>query len=490
MSHGPRTDRAPADAGLRGPRRWCLVSGGVGGLAVAAVVAVATGALGACSDACCTFDELPIPLVVAASPAAGGLRLNASAPDANAPTFEMALDTGSALTYVRQAPGERSQTVGQDFWIRSLTIAPKGDLPVRATLNGIDVLPIPLDPAGPPVVLGGAFLKNFSLEIHFAAPSVTFWSRQGASDAFLSSAMFAVVHFDIFGGGEIMAESRPDFLGFTGPIDMPATRVLFRGCAAPAPFDPLPDTPMPVCAKRGDDVPGSPNAAAALATGADLALMLSTGIGPLVLGRSAWNRVKASSTTPPADPVDDGTPLSVPSLAAPITGVGWTHLSRLALVDLESDAAVNPGPCAELGRARRLEWLEVHQDACVQACDTDLRDPSKAQNAAGYIEVGPDQGILVAVLPDDAELLQSLRAEIRPEGPELDGLIGAATLAQLDVELDYKNGPPRGIFACEPTTLPRAACRTSPRCPRLSNAGEVRSCFGLPPRNSPPTVCR
>jgi hypothetical protein len=456
---------------------------GLAGLLVAAAL------VPSCSEPCCTTDSFPINLIPLESPVSGGGGLVAEARypsgDQNgAGPFTMTIDTGASLTFFRRR-NEGSQMVLRNFDI--LDAQPpatiKDDV-LRGMFRGIEVLPLDLDPARPEAILGGSFLQNFVIELDFAKPAMTFWSRQGAEDGFLTTAGFAVIHFDLFGGAELTARTRPDFLGLTGPVEVPATRIVLRGCGAPAAFDPDAAEPE-LCCQRGDEM--------ARATGADLALLVATGIGPLVLTQSAWNRVTAAQSTPLPEPAP-GPPLQLPTLSAPLGDVLWSTLPRLALVDQEIDDANDPGACVELGRARRLEWVEHHQPepdtkcgasctgACPQLCDTDVRAAGKAQNAAAYIEFG--DGIPVAIVPDGTPLLQGLRAEIRPEGPELDGMIGAGVLARSRLELDYRSDEKRALFSCAKDAA-RTACWTSPRCQRLSNPGDRRSCFGRPTRSLP-----
>jgi hypothetical protein len=235
-------------------------------------------------------------------------------------------------------------------------------------------------------------------------------------------------------------------------------------------------------------------AAATLARGTNLSLVVATGVGPLVLSESAWNRVSAAAVAsglavPP--PPSAGGPLFLPSLDAPLTTVTWSTVPRLALVDLEADSTTNPGACVELAQARRLEWVERHRldpsPACVQPCDTDVREPSKAQNAAAYVELGGD--LIVAIVPDGTPFLQSLRAELRQQGPQVDGLLGTDALALTTMELDYTANPSRAVFSCASGT-PRGSCWASPRCVRQAAPGDIHSCFGLPPQSLPePKTC-
>jgi hypothetical protein len=464
--------------------------GGASRYAGRAGAAAFIGALGlgpslfaGCSAPCCTVDGFPINLVSppSTSPEAGGLRAAGWDPgdQARFPNL-ISIDTGSSLTIFR-GHDEGNQVVLRNLDLLDALPAPGGTVaaPVRARFRDIEALPVDIDPEGPDVVLGGELLRNYSVQFDFAAPSITFWSRQSASDGFLGTVGFAVLRFNLAGGAELIAQSRPDFLGLTGPVETHATRVVLRACSAWQPFDP--DTEPQehlLCCKKGDE--GS----SALAAGADLALLVATGVGPLVLSQSAWDRVTSNRDSVPV--ATRTAPLPVASLSGPIMA-SWFSLPRLALVNQELDDSSNPGACVELGRARRLEWVEHHQAdaACAQPCDTDPRDSTRAQNSAAYIELGDD--IPVAVVPDGTPLLQGLRAEIRPEGPEIDGLIGAGTLASTTLEIDYRSQPARALLACV-AGAPQGFCWTRPRCARLSNPGDTRACFGQPAR-ALPAVC-
>jgi hypothetical protein len=253
-----------------------------------------------------------------------------------------------------------------------------------------------------------------------------------------------------------------------------------RACASPATFAVTDE--MPKCCHRGDEV--------ANAKGVDVSLVLSTGTGPLVLSRSAWARIEA---TLPAAPATTTGPLLIPSWPVEIQSA-WTALPRLALVDLEASPTSDQGPCVELARARRLRWVANQQAAaaamssstaaCVQLCDTDPSEPSLAQNSAAYVELGGT--IPVAIIGDDEELLQSLRFDVRPEGPEVDGLLGAGALTPTRLEVDYLSDPARAIFSCEPGT-PEDVCFATSRCPRLPDHSQKHNCFGLPPHGLPKT---
>jgi hypothetical protein len=445
-------------------------------LRVALGVVLVSAAHG-CSEPCCVLDSLPIGLLPSSTMSStggiGGIGtgLKARGRDSEG-DLDISVDTGSALTLYARRANEGSQMVPRSFDLLD-GMNPMAS-PVRARLDRIEGLPIPLD--GQQVVLGGTFLTNFSVQLNFSAPSMTLWPRLGASDGYLTRSGFAVLHFDVLGGAELSAVSRPDFIGLTGPVELPPTRVVLRGCAFATPFDPGAISPQ-LCCQRGDDL--------ANATGVNLALLVATGVGPLVLSRSAWTRATALQDTQPPEPAI-GPDLLIPGFNAPISGALWSTLTGLALVDPETDAASNPGACVELGRSRRLHWVAAHraQSACAQPCDTDVRNAALAQNAAAYLEIG--RTVSVAIIPDETPWLQALRAEIRPEGPELDGLLGADVFAETTLELDYRSHPGRAVLACGPANS--TSCFTSPRCQRLENDSDEHACFGLPPSNLP-SVC-
>jgi hypothetical protein len=117
----------------------------------------------------------------------------------------------------------------------------------------------------------------------------------------------------------------------------------------------------------------------------------------------------------------------------------------------------------------------------VQPCVTDPNDAGKAQNSAAYIEIGgaADDPIPVAIIADTDPYIEGLRADIRPEGPELDGIIGAGVLARARVEIDYRSSGMRAIFSCDGETN-RQICWTGARCPRLPDQSTQHACFNLP----------
>jgi hypothetical protein len=490
-------------------------------------LAVASGA-GGCSEDCCTVDSFPIaltraPLGAPALPTAslgdggtppdgGALMAFAGLPGASQ-SFPMVIDTGSPFTILAAPPGASADTTSASWNLYGSAFSSPMSAPLRATFRGWDVIGVPLYPAGDPTslplgVLGADLLRGYSVEFRFGAlcpdgpglcSSMTFWGHLDEDASLLEDAGYAVVTFTAFGGGEITAEGDPDFLGLRGPLDVPATRVVLRACAVPNAFSPVTGSP-------GLSVAGCTNAQQAInqASGVDLSLMIDTGVGPLVLSASAWARVVAAAALaqptpitlplpPPAPPTPAPPPLYVATWPTPIDVLLWATIPRFDLINLEAGPDNNPGPCVELGRSRRTEivsYWEVHEPTlglCGAPCDVDPDNTDEAANSAAYLELSGQ--IPVAVISDEDPFLQGLRFDVLPEGPELDGLVGANALGRSRLELDYLSSPARAVFSCE-TDAPREACWAAARCPQLPDHSSVHYCFGLGPHGLPASCDR
>jgi hypothetical protein len=476
---------------------------GLGRGCAAALLATAelwAASLSGCSEDCCTVDSFPIALDRAPlgnGVATGGALLAAATAPGAPPsqTFPMVVDTGSPITILSGPAAGQLQTMQSGF-----------DLYAGAALRGrfrnLDVLQLPLQPVGdatvtPQGILGANLLLGYSIEFRFGArcaaggsafcSSMTFWSHLGADESFLEDAGFAVLNFTLFGGGEVTADGDSDFLGLRGPLQIPPTRVVLRSCAVPNAFSPATfsaDNPPPACCTAAD--------VTTLATGIDLSLMVDTGVGPLVLSQSAWTRVAANYAFLNASsnltlPTPVSSPLLIATWPVPLDAT-WSTIPRFALVNLEAGANLDPGPCAELARSRRTEIVSYQTvmnpllatpvpPICGAPCDIDPSNSGEAQNSAAYLEIDGD--IPVAIISDEEPFLQGLRFDVLPEGPELDGLVGASALGRARLEIDYLSSPTRAVFSCEEDAT-RDVCFAAARCPQLPDRDHQHLCFDLP----------
>jgi hypothetical protein len=80
------------------------------------------------------------------------------------------------------------------------------------------------------------------------------------------------------------------------------------------------------------------------------------------------------------------------------------------------------------------------------------------------LELTPELGIDFLVVSDDNETLQALRTELRPDQPEVDGVLGTDLLRSAEIDVDYPHD--RLLARC-----------TGPGClarPQLTNVSRDR----------------
>jgi hypothetical protein len=258
--------------------------------------------------------------------------------------------------------------------------------------------------AGPAAVefgalLGTDILGRASMRIDFAARELRFFPEMAGTEADLTSDCQAVFGSAFAGGGTILV----------GGTEVPYSgrRAVIGAC-----LDQI-DAP--------DDVE----------RGTDALLAISTGTGISLLAASAYDRYAEATGAPPRTVLIAGQLF----LASGPTDVLFTEVGRAALVGSLIDESGERGPCREL-YLNRVMSVDACNQGAVTPCPCPAGD-SFCRTAAAVDLTGP---IAVAVVPDDHPLLQSLRDELRPERPELDGVLGAGAMSRLRIELDYPNG--------------------------------------------------
>src|SRR6185312_13923785 len=233
QDHQPRRLRRALEedeeeAGREGKRERVTGRPAVAAIVVAA--ALAAPVLGGCQSDCCTVDSFPILLgrapsgvptldpgvqdggtpdadggAAGALPDAGALWARAGLPG-GAAALKMVVDTATPLTFLNGASSGQLQTspVGFDLYSQGLE-EPDGRAPLRARFPNWDLLTIPLQPVGdgtllPDGVLGADVLRNYSVELRFAAPCppnmsgtcawMTLWNHLAPDPSFLEDAGF------------------------------------------------------------------------------------------------------------------------------------------------------------------------------------------------------------------------------------------------------------------------------------------------------------
>ena len=416
------------------------------------------------------YDSLPIDLQRAPT-APGGPALGATLArvQTGSGTPSLVIDTGSLLSILSRGdcPSPTTEPTAYAGDIQLLAASDSG-APLRASFRGVTLLDLCAGAVGDAAtqvvgVLGGDILHNFS--VAFALPrvaaepnepaTITIYIDLPASDSDLAANGYAVMRFGLRGSTAAATASGNGLPG------LPSSRVVLRVCADPPAFSP--DGPAQSC-KTGE--------VEVQASGTNLLLALSTGHGPLVLSASAWQRLGGQVPAP----LGAGEPALYSPLATDPIPAHWVTVSRLALVDGDSGDAW-PGACAELARGRRIEWTLANQSngGCFQPCDVSA---GVALPAAAYLEIGSD--LPAAIVSDTSDLISNLNEDF-PSGAQVDGVIGAETLAGTSFEIDYVSQPQgRWVAACLPGA-DRQTCWASPRCYGLSSSGQKQMCFGLPP---------
>jgi hypothetical protein len=80
----------------------------------------------------------------------------------------------------------------------------------------------------------------------------------------------------------------------------------------------------------------------------------------------------------------------------------------------------------------------------------------------------------VLVISDDNDTLQALRTELRPDQPEVDGILGTNALESVELDIDYPHA--RVLGRCT-----SGDCITYPALPERAARVKVAGCIGASP---------
>ena len=192
--------------------------------------------------------------------------------------------------------------------------------------------------------------------------------------------------------------------------------------------------------------------------GTDAALVLSTGIGVSIIGQSrylAWARTHGG---PALADLPDGKAY-LPS------GLVSGKLARFDALAIVGTSTAPRGAC----RSVYAHHLLAERD-CSGAPGEDCPCSGAVTcSTPAILELSPATAIEAIVIPDDDPLLQALRSELRPEQPEVDGILGVDALATTAFDVDYPNN--RLLLRCvgagclpRPTYRDRGSRPTIARC--------------------------
>jgi hypothetical protein len=162
-------------------------------------------------------------------------------------------------------------------------------------------------------------------------------------------------------------------------------------------------------------------------TGSDALFLISTALGTSLLSEAAYSRLQTQvggvdlQSLPAA---------SIATLAGTLTGRRVT----LSTVSLVGEDARELGGCGELFASRLMTMDDCNLEGVV---DCPCKDNETTCRTGAVVEL--EHPIDFIIVADTEPLLQSLRAELRPNLPEVDGILGTGALKQLRLDFDYPN---------------------------------------------------
>lgn len=296
-----------------------------------------------------------------------------------------------------------------------------------------------------PAILGADLWSRVAIRFSFAKRLISLFpdiSGDNRDRALLCEAVFPE---PFYGGGTlVISGAEVSFIGYRLAVGA----CLLAEAEASA-------SPLLACPPQENET--GPQPALPRAHGAVNALFLiSTGLPISLVSESFHARYLAACTAlGVACDTTLGAPETLHIASGPIT-VRRTTITNLALVSEYSDER---GPCQELytnAFMLRCGNLPADADCCGdtraerrEGCSqsAELRCPCEYQEGdrrrrtfcrSGAV-AAIDHVVPVAVLPDTHPLLQALRDEIRPELPELDGILAPSALESLEIDVDYPN---------------------------------------------------
>ncbi len=256
---------------------------------------------------------------------------------------------------------------------------------------GTPALPRPFD-----ALLGIDAFSSDSLRIRRAAEELFIFPDLAGDDLHRSAACDAVFPSPFRGGGTLL-------LGGT-EITFSNLRIAIDSCLAP-----------------------NPTAETQRDRGVDALLVMSTAIGTSLLSASTYERYRQlDATAPPLEMLPEDI-VFLPS--GPVAG-RRTTIPSLALV---ANLSSNPrAPCRQVYAHHLLT-----RTACTPGVDCPCEDDKTFCAVPAVVELAPPSRLSILVIGDDDRTLQGLRTELRPDRPEVDGILGTDALHALELDIDY-----------------------------------------------------
>jgi hypothetical protein len=418
----------------------------------AAAAALACGALAGCSlitDSFVTNDFSGDPFPIHIGRESGAVMIGVREP--GGPALVGVLDVLSPLTLTDPGVGVPPTVGTADLFLlgRADPAAEAFDVP-RARLRGGDLLSLhPCNepacavgrPPGAPqpygAIIGANVLAGDALRLRLADDQVFLLADIGGEDRDRTYVCDAVFPSPYRGGGTLVIAGTE--VGFSG------RRVTLQACLG-----------------------ADPAQATQSARGSDALLLMSTGIGVSLLGRTAYERYRQALLlrSPPVQAEQhDDLPAAEAFLPSGLVLGRRATIDRLALAAASSSSP--RAPCRQL-YAHHVLTPDPAPDRPPPGGDHPCTKGSFCSVPA-VVELGE---IEVLVVPDDNATVQALRAELRPDQPEVDGILGADALTLAEIDIDYPHN--RVLMRC---TSPSPTCVARPALAEEADRTQVQNCI-------------
>jgi hypothetical protein len=425
---------------------------------VRAWAALAAAAGGAACGTGSSFDAFPIGFDVGSGAVMAG-----AAEGADGAQLPALIDTLSPVTVIDdfQAGGEEQPPIRREIELR--LFASGGTVP-RAAFGGVGAFDLHLCTGvdGPcqvgvdgavrdvRVVVGADALGEAAVRFDFAANQLRFFPDIAGDDTKRTEACDAVFPGALAGGGTLVFEN--------SEIDFGARRLAIGACLA-------------------YDAETAPPAV----RGTDTLFVVATGLPVSLISAAAWERYRAVVADDAVAPPADSLPAVTVNTASGAIAARLGSINRLALTGNGTGASEERGPCQELWAhhvmAAGVCTPEDETDVCSLCGDQPgalgpCPCPNRDDNCAVAASVELDRSFSIAIIDDLEPILQSLRFELAPELPDVDGFLAPGAIAPLQLDVDYPNG--RALARCGDPT----ACVTRPQIGGKNSIEPVTACIG------------
>lgn len=398
-----------------------------------------------------TFSGDPFPIDVDTT---SGAIVIGVRPDGEDPRTAV-LDVLSPVTLIDRGVGTPPSITYPDLTLLGER-GPGGplDLP-RAQLTGPQVLALhpcaddvctvgtPSAPRSFDALIGMNVFGNDALRLRLASDQLFILPDIAGDEVHRTNACDAVLPSPFRGGGTLLVGGTE--LGFVN------WRVAVDACLAPNPMADLQSS-----------------------RGADVLLVLSTAIGVSILDETGYARFRQVVPAAPALETLPSATVNLPS--GPTTG---------KLASLPSLALVGNSPGSPRAPCRQVFAHHLLATANCPALDHDHRQDPGAEcpctspdlfcGVPAILELAPVAGIDVLVVSDADPTLQALRTELRPDQPEVDGILGTTAMRSVELDLDYLHA--RLVGRCSDVTT----CTARPELIDEASRNQVAGCLSDEP---------